>query len=70
MASAQKAFKGLAMEGPIATWHTKNTGRDLRRFTKMAQAISERIPRACRVLEVAPGPGYLSIDLARRGCFG
>jgi ubiquinone/menaquinone biosynthesis C-methylase UbiE len=67
MTAAQKAYKGLPMEGPIATWYTKNTGRDLRRFTKMAHAIAQRIPRDCRVLEVAPGPGYLSIELAKRG---
>jgi ubiquinone/menaquinone biosynthesis C-methylase UbiE len=67
MTGAQKAYKGLAMEGPIATWYTKNTGRDLRRFTTMAQGIAQRIPRDCRVLEVAPGPGYLSIELAKRG---
>jgi len=62
-----KAYKGLAMEGPIATWYTRNTGRDLRRFTRMANRIAARTPRDCRVLEVAPGPGYLSIELATRG---
>ncbi|HZM91875.1 MAG TPA: class I SAM-dependent methyltransferase [Vicinamibacterales bacterium] len=67
MIAAQKAYRGVAMEGVIATWYTKNTGRDLRRFKEMAQAVARRAPAGARVLEVAPGPGYLSIELAQRG---
>src|SRR5262247_2702735 len=67
MTAAQKAYRGVAMEGAIATWYTKNTGRDLRRFKEMAQAVARRAPAGARILEVAPGPGYLSIELAQRG---
>src|SRR5262245_24157154 len=67
MTTAQKAYKGVAMEGVIATWYTKNTGRELRRFKDMAQTVVQRAPAGCRILEVAPGPGYLSIELAQRG---
>ena len=67
MTAAQKAYRGMAMEGVIATWYTKNTGRDLRRFTDMAQTVASRTPAGARILEVAPGPGYLSIELAKRG---
>jgi hypothetical protein len=28
----RKAYKGVAMEGVIATWYARNTGRDARRF--------------------------------------
>ncbi len=62
-----KGYKGLAMEGVIATWYAKNTGRDRRRFLETAQAVSDRAPAGGRVLEVAPGPGYLAIELAKRG---
>ena len=62
-----KAYRGVAMEGVIATWYTKNTGRDLRRFSEMAQTVARRAPAGTRILEVAPGPGYLSIELAQRG---
>src|SRR5262249_56910076 len=62
-----KAYKGIGMEGAIATWYTKNTGRDLGRFTKMARRVAERARPGSHVLEVAPGPGYLAIELARRG---
>jgi ubiquinone/menaquinone biosynthesis C-methylase UbiE len=62
-----KAYKGLPMEGVIATWYTRNTGRDRTRFEDTARLIAERVRPGARVLEVAPGPGYLAIELARRG---
>jgi ubiquinone/menaquinone biosynthesis C-methylase UbiE len=52
------------MEGPIARWYAQNTGRDLSDFRKTAQAIAARIKPDSAVLEVAPGPGYLAIELA------
>jgi ubiquinone/menaquinone biosynthesis C-methylase UbiE len=67
MAATQKAYKGIPMEGIVATWYTKNTGQDLRRFTETAALIAARVPRGSHVLEVAPGPGYLTIELARAG---
>jgi ubiquinone/menaquinone biosynthesis C-methylase UbiE len=62
-----KTYKGLPMEGLIATWYARNTGRDMRRFTDTARLIAERVPAGSDVLEVAPGPGYLAVELARRG---
>lgn len=67
MVTAQKAYKGLPMEGPVATWYAKNTARDERRFKDTARAIAGRVPSGGRILEVAPGPGYLAIELAKRG---
>jgi ubiquinone/menaquinone biosynthesis C-methylase UbiE len=55
------------MEGAIATWYTKNTGRDPRRFTETARLVAERTRPGADVLEVAPGPGYLAIEMAKRG---
>ena len=65
--SRQKAYRGVAMEGFIADWYTKNTGRDFRRFEAVAREVAERVPSGSRVLEVAPGPGYLAIQLAKLG---
>jgi ubiquinone/menaquinone biosynthesis C-methylase UbiE len=65
--NAAKAYKGLPMEGAIATWYTRNTGLDRKRFEDTARLIAERVPPSARVLEVAPGPGYLAIELAKRG---
>lgn len=62
-----KGYRGIGMKGPIATWYARNTGRDLSRFTKIAQLFAARVPAGGRILEVAPGPGYLAIELARRG---
>jgi ubiquinone/menaquinone biosynthesis C-methylase UbiE len=67
MVAAQKAYKGLPMEGPVATWYAKNTARDQRRFKDTARALAARVPSGGRILEVAPGPGYLAVELARCG---
>jgi ubiquinone/menaquinone biosynthesis C-methylase UbiE len=66
MATA-KAYKGLPMEGMIATWYARNTSRDMRRFADTARLVAERVGPGGDVLEVAPGPGYLSIEMAKRG---
>ncbi len=65
--STGKAYKGMAMEGPIATWYTQITLKDLKRHKLMAQQLKGKIPAHARVLEVAPGPGYFCIELARLG---
>jgi len=62
-----KAYKGLPMEGMIATWYARNTSRDMRRFTETARLVAERVRPGGDVLEVAPGPGYLAIEMAKRG---
>jgi ubiquinone/menaquinone biosynthesis C-methylase UbiE len=62
-----KAYKGPAMEGFIATWYAKNTKGDARGYRDCARSVAERAPAGGRVLEVAAGPGYLAIELAKRG---
>jgi len=62
----RKPYAGVQMEGPIATWYARIT-RDRRDLPVVAGAIAERLPAGSAILEVAPGPGYLSIELARRG---
>ncbi len=61
-----KAYKGLAMEGVIATWYAKNVRRD-DEFKQWVRLINGAAAPGSRVLEVAPGPGYLSIELAKSG---
>ena len=63
---APKAYKGIAMEGPIATWYAKNARRDSE-FKMWVKQVNETVPAGSRVLEVAPGPGFLSIELAKQG---
>jgi ubiquinone/menaquinone biosynthesis C-methylase UbiE len=52
------------MEGPIAAWYARLTRRDAR-FRMSAQTIAAQVPAGSAVLEVAPGPGYLAIELAK-----
>ena len=66
MSTTRKAHKGPAMEGVIASWYARITKGD-RGYAALADAIAARARRGGRVLEVAPGPGYLAIELARRG---
>ncbi len=62
-----KAYKGLPMEGFIATWYAKTTLKDLKRHKLMAKQLVEKIPANGKVLEIAPGPGYFCIELAALG---
>ena len=55
------------MEGMVAKWYTTNTGKTLDEFTKLARRIADQLPRGSSVLEVAPGPGYFCIELAKLG---
>jgi ubiquinone/menaquinone biosynthesis C-methylase UbiE len=64
-----KAYKGLPMEGMIARWYARSTARDMSAFEAEADRIAARLPRSADVLEVAPGPGYLAVALAKRGDF-
>ena len=63
-----KDYVGLAMEGRIATWYAKNVAEGHRRLSARGAGHCGAHPsRGARVLEVAPGPGYLSIELAKLG---
>jgi ubiquinone/menaquinone biosynthesis C-methylase UbiE len=64
-----KPYKGVAMEGMIATWYAKNTGKAVAEYRHLAKRIADGLRPGDRVLEVAPGPGYLAIELARLGSF-
>jgi ubiquinone/menaquinone biosynthesis C-methylase UbiE len=67
MAQAMKAYKGIGMEGGLARWYDKTTRRDMPEFAALAARIAALVPASGRVLEVAPGPGFLAIELAKRG---
>jgi ubiquinone/menaquinone biosynthesis C-methylase UbiE len=66
--SAVKAYKGMAMEGIIAKWYTKVRGRDAD-LARAVRQVSENVPPGGEVLEVAPGPGFLAVELAKLGKF-
>jgi ubiquinone/menaquinone biosynthesis C-methylase UbiE len=64
-----KGYKGLGMEGFIASWYARQTGKDVTEFRTTAARLGPHVkPGAC-VLEIAPGPGYLAIEMAKlTGC--
>src|SRR4030088_3105112 len=66
---SQIRFKGPEMEGPIARWYAKlrRSGNQIEEYRKQAAQLTEGLPVGARVLEVAPGPGYLAIEMARLG---
>lgn len=68
-AAPAKGHKGVGMEGFIATWYARQTAKDMDRFRSTAHRLAPQIGRGSRVLEIAPGPGYLAIELAKQtGC--
>jgi ubiquinone/menaquinone biosynthesis C-methylase UbiE len=66
---SSKPYKGMAMEGLVATWYAKNTGKSLAEFRALARRIAGEAPPQAAILEIAPGPGYLAIELAKLGPF-
>ena len=67
--NVEKGYKGIGMEGRIAAWYARTTARDIPDFVALAQRVTTALPAGSRILEVAPGPGYLAIEIARRGAY-
>jgi ubiquinone/menaquinone biosynthesis C-methylase UbiE len=65
--AASPERKDRGMEGMVAKWYTKNTGKALGEFKTLAQRIAKQLAPRSAVLEVAPGPGYFCIELAQLG---
>jgi ubiquinone/menaquinone biosynthesis C-methylase UbiE len=62
-----KPYKGWGMEGAVAKWYAALTRKSLDDFKALARRTSEQVPPRSSVLEVAPGPGYFAIELAKLG---
>jgi ubiquinone/menaquinone biosynthesis C-methylase UbiE len=67
--TTKKPYRGLPMEGWTARWYARLTANDLAAFRELAAALAAPLPPGGGVLEVAPGPGYLAIEIARLGDF-
>jgi ubiquinone/menaquinone biosynthesis C-methylase UbiE len=57
------------MEGMIARWYARNTVKSIGQFQKEARDVASRLPSGADVLEVAPGPGFFAIELAKLGSY-
>ncbi len=66
---ANKGYKGLVVNGVIARWYANITGHDLLEYQALARAIKENLTGPQTILEVASGPGYLSLELAKEPQF-
>ncbi len=64
-AISEKAYKGMGMEGFTARWYAKLTLKSLDEFKMLARRVAADVPPGSAVLEVAPGPGYFAIELAK-----
>src|SRR5215210_5656657 len=66
----QRRSKDIAIEGITARWYEDNTRKHrLEEMKTYAKEVAKQIQDGCSILEVAPGPGYLAIELAKLGKF-
>ena len=65
----RKPHADRPIEGMMAKWYATNTGEMMQEYVELAERIAAQLPAGSKVLEVAPGPGYFCIELARRGDF-
>lgn len=61
--------KDSGMEGMVARWYAATTGKSRDDFTDLARRIAREVAPNGSVLEIAPGPGYFAIELAKRGAY-
>ena len=63
-----RKFKDLGITGASARWYNKNTRKyRIGEMQEYAQEVKRHLSENANVLEVAPGPGYFSIELAKMG---
>jgi 2-polyprenyl-3-methyl-5-hydroxy-6-metoxy-1,4-benzoquinol methylase len=68
MMKRMRQSRELGIGGITARWYDKNTRKHrLAEMKQYAQEVSHHIKTDNAVLEVAPGPGYFAIELAKLG---
>src|ERR1700739_3990453 len=68
-ASTIKGYRGLGMEGAVARWYDKSTRKDMELIRALAARLRTVLPQGGDVLEVAPGPGFVAIEMAKGGAY-
>lgn len=70
MRQATRPYRGiLGMEGGIARRYAVNrgSGPQMEEYRRLAARLTAGLSDGAAVLEIAPGPGYLAIEMARSG---
>jgi ubiquinone/menaquinone biosynthesis C-methylase UbiE len=69
--SGEKGYIGAPMEGMIARWYTRIRGSasQISDWKKQAAQLTAGLPDGADILEVAPGPGYFAMEMAKLGRF-
>ncbi|HEX2615037.1 MAG TPA: class I SAM-dependent methyltransferase [Nitrososphaera sp.] len=66
----QRHSKDIGIGGMAARWYDNSTRKHrLAEMKGYAREVARHIQDGCSALEVAPGPGYLAIELAKLGEF-
>ena len=67
--SSRWRFRGPEMEGVIARWYAglRSAASSIATYRQDAASLTQGLPTDAKILEVAPGPGYLAIELGRTG---
>ena len=68
-AATIKGYRGMGMEGAVARWYDRSTRKDMERFRALAARLRTVLPQGGDLLEVAPGPGYVAIEMAKGGAY-
>jgi ubiquinone/menaquinone biosynthesis C-methylase UbiE len=65
----QVRFPMPKMEGVVARWYARQRGSvsQMAAYRNQAAQLTDGLPSGADVLELAPGPGYLAIEMARLG---
>jgi ubiquinone/menaquinone biosynthesis C-methylase UbiE len=61
----RKAYKGIAMEGIIARQYNRIQKHSIAQYKSWAKLTSDNTAPGNNVLEIAPSPGYLSVELTK-----
>lgn len=60
--------KDVGIYGLTAKWYDKNFRRSrMAEMQSYANEVASHVVKNANILEIAPGPGYLSIELAKKG---
>lgn len=64
----RRKSKDLGIYGLTAKWYDRNSRKSrLAEMQRYANEVASHVSKDANILEVAPGPGYLSIQLAKKG---